>query len=292
MAARPGTESSTGSSPISKFSAIPVSYSSTARTSSSDRTDCNFPGNVTDRLAVSLNPLASTWPAPTADVSKWVAAAAKHAVALVASSWARTHYPTKRRRRRSGKGRYPICAHRVTPIPDEGNRYEKSQQTVKNGQPTPTAKRLRSGNTHPRSTTWVNNKLPDHVDTMNCNIHSDSAPAPVPASIAIARFIGRSVVAGLLAAATLSTGAYLFWLIRIGSIGEIELGWISNVALTSLLIATIALLMTVRFYSVGRPNFGLAFLAFAVSCFAIAVSCFIPFVLLVLRDSWGVLTLG
>ena len=132
----------------------------------------------------------------------------------------------------------------------------------------------------------------DHVDTMNCNLHSDSAPAPVPASIAIARIIGLSLVAGLLAAATLSAGSYLFWLIRIGTIGEIELGWISDVALTSLLIATIALLVAFRFCSVGRRNYGLALLVFAVSCFAIAVSCFVPFVLLVLRDSWGVLTLS
>jgi hypothetical protein len=99
------------------------------------------------------------------------------------------------------------------------------------------------------------------------------------------------LVAGLLATATLSAGAYLFWLISIGFIGEIELRWITNAALTSILIATIASLVAVRFYSVGKRNQGLAFLVFAVSCFAISVSCFIPFVLLVLRDSWGVLTL-
>ena len=125
---------------------------------------------------------------------------------------------------------------------------------------------------------------------MNCNVHSDFAPAPVPASIAITRFIGRSLIAGLVAAATLATGAYLFWLISIGYIGEIELRWISNVALTSLVIATIALIVAIRFYSAGRRNYGVAFLVVTVFSFAIAMSCFVPFALLVLRDS-GVLTL-
>jgi hypothetical protein len=113
----------------------------------------------------------------------------------------------------------------------------------------------------------------------------------VPTSTAIARLIVRSLVAGLLGAATLSAGAYLFWLISIGSIGEIELRWITDAALTSILITTIALLVAVRFYSVGKRNYGLAFIVFAVSCFAISVTCFVPFFLLVLRDWWGVLTL-
>ena len=86
---------------------------------------------------------------------------------------------------------------------------------------------------------------------MNRDINPYSAPSHASSlygTDAIPKFFGRSIVAGLLAATTLSTGLLLLWL---GSIGAIDLGRFGAVALASLLFAAIALLFAVRFYSLG-----------------------------------------
>lgn len=98
------------------------------------------------------------------------------------------------------------------------------------------------------------------------------------------------MVAGLIAVATLTTGAFLFWLISNGSIGVVEFRWLCVVALTSFLVAAIAFFLVVRLYSVESRKYGLAFFGIAVSCFVLAMTCCVPIVLLVLRDT-GVLTL-
>lgn len=115
---------------------------------------------------------------------------------------------------------------------------------------------------------------------MNRDINPYAAPNHVSASVAIRRFLGRSMVAGLLAVTTFSTGLFLFWL---GSIGAIDLGRFGTVALGSLVLATLALLVASRFYSVGWRKYAIAF-------FVIAGLCFLPIVLIAFHEA-GIFTL-
>ena len=113
---------------------------------------------------------------------------------------------------------------------------------------------------------------------MNREINPYSAPSNASSlygSGAIRRFFGRSIVAALLAVATLGTGILLLWL---GSIGAIDLGRFGAVALASLLFATIALLFAVRFYSRGSRGSAVAFLV-------IGMTCFVPIVLIALHEA-------
>lgn len=113
---------------------------------------------------------------------------------------------------------------------------------------------------------------------MNRDINPYSAPnhaSSLYGADAIKRFFGRSIVAGLLAATTLSTGLFLLWL---DSIGAIDLGRFGVVALASLLFATIALLVAVRFYSRGSRKFAVTFLV-------VGMLCFVPIVLIALHEA-------
>lgn len=105
---------------------------------------------------------------------------------------------------------------------------------------------------------------------MSPKINPYSAPSHPDASStrAIRRFWGRSVVVGLLAAATLGTGLLLCWL---WAIDAIDLGKLGSVALASLLFATIALLAAARFYSLGWRKYASGFIVIALFFFALIV---------------------
>ena len=117
---------------------------------------------------------------------------------------------------------------------------------------------------------------------MSPSINPYSAPRNLPTSRAqaIRKFLGRSVVAGLLAATTFGTGLLLFWL---SSIGAIDLGKLGSIALASLLFATIALLAAARFYSLGWRKYAVGFII-------IALFFFILIVLIALHEA-GIFTL-
>ncbi|MFK8112106.1 MAG: hypothetical protein AB8B91_07875 [Rubripirellula sp.] len=90
----------------------------------------------------------------------------------------------------------------------------------------------------------------------------------------------RSVIFGVLAATTLGTGVLLCWL---WSLGEIDLGEFGGHALASLLLATIGLLASARFYSLGWRKF-------AIGCSGLALFFFAVIVLIALHEA-GMITL-
>ena len=119
-----------------------------------------------------------------------------------------------------------------------------------------------------------------HVMNRDDNPYSAPSHASSVYGDAIKNFFGRSIVAGLLAVATFGTGLCTFWL---GTNGVIDLGRFGMVALISLMLATIALLAAVRFYSIGwRPC--------AVGSLVLAILCLTPIVLIAF-DAVGVFKL-
>lgn len=123
----------------------------------------------------------------------------------------------------------------------------------------------------------------DHLYAMNRHVNPYTAPRDenpsVAGSSAVWKFPVRSVVAGLLAMATLGTGILLVWLSHAGTI---DLGQLGPAALASLLVAAVALFASVRNYMIGSRRYAVTFLC-------VAMLFFILIVLIALQES-GVIT--
>ena len=117
--------------------------------------------------------------------------------------------------------------------------------------------------------------LSDDVLEMNRDINPYEAPNHVSASVGIKRFLGRSMVAGLLSVTTLSTGGFLYWL---SSSEAIDLGRFGVVALVLIVFSALALLAASRFYSVGWRRYAIVFLI-------MAGICFLPIILIAFHEA-------